>query len=105
PVQYRSRIERTEQGEQLAPETGEAGQPKRSNRGESEHPAQPRQPLVEPAAQLRERRGVMSVLDGAGQEEQQASDQAVRDIGEQGTVDADSGQRRDAEQDEAHVPK
>src|SRR4029453_6440176 len=46
----------------------------------------------------------MPVLDGAGQEEQQASDQAVRDIGEQGTVDADSGQRRDAEQNEAHVP-
>jgi hypothetical protein len=44
------------------------------------------------------------VLDRAGQEEQQAGDEAVRHVADQRGLQAGRGQRRDAEQHEAHVP-
>ena len=45
----------------------------------------------------------VAVLERADQEEQQAGDQAVGDVGEQRAVDAGGGEGGDAEQHEAHV--
>src|SRR5690606_13198223 len=74
--------------------------------GEGEEAAEARCPAVEGARLLGE--GVEAgaagaVLDGADEEEEQAGDQAVGDVGEEGAVHSGRGHGGDAEDDEAHV--
>jgi hypothetical protein len=107
PVQSGGGLVRAEQGEHLAPESGQSGQSERGDGAEGEKSAEARNGAVEGAAGA-PRKGVEvgaagAFLEASDQEEQQAGDQSVGDVGEQRAVDAGGGHRRDAEQDEAHV--
>ena len=58
---------------------------------------------VEQAAEPRDLERVVAVLHRAGDEEEHAGDEAVGDHAEDGGVDAEGGERGDAEHHEAHV--
>lgn len=101
------RLEGTEHGQHLAPEPGESGEAQGGDGAEGEQAAEAGRLAVEGGAggpgQGVEVGRSGAVLQGANHEEEQAGDQAVRDVGEQRAVDAGGGHAGDAEQDEAHV--
>ncbi len=101
------RVEGAEQGEHLPPEAGQPRQAQRGDRGEGEQSAEPGSLAVQGVAGLLgegvEVGGAGALLERADHEEEQAGDQAVGDVGEEGAVDAGRCHGRDAEQDEAHV--
>ena len=59
--------------------------------------------LEQQAAEPRDLEGVEPLLHRAGDEEEHAGDEAVGDHAEDGGVDAEVGERGDAEHHEAHV--
>ena len=59
--------------------------------------------LHEHAAEALDLERVVALLHRAGDEEQHAGDEAVGDHAEDGGVDAEGGERGDAEHHEAHV--
>ena len=104
PVERRVGAERAEHRQHLAPEPGQAGQAEarrcRRRRAGRRGAAAARTARGRSAVEVD---GAVPVLDRADEEEQQAGDEAVRDVGEQRAVDAGLGERREAEQHEAHV--
>jgi hypothetical protein len=106
-AQARGGVERAEHREHLAPEAGQARQAQGGDGGEGEQAAQAWGAAVEGGAAAAgepvEVGGAVAVLDGADEEEEQAGDEAVGDVGEQRAVDACRVEGGDAEQHEAHV--
>ena len=83
PVQHAGGPVRPRHREELAPEAGQPGQAEAGDRGEREQAAQPRRAARtgEPG-QRGQVGGAVPVLDPADEEEQQAGDDAVRDVGD-----------------------
>ena len=80
--------QRRHHGECLTPEAGQAGQAQRGDRREREQARQGRGAFAE-TAEIRQTAGMCPVLDRAGQEEQQAGDDAVGDVADQGRGEPD----------------
>ena len=93
---------RREDRRELAPEPGEAGEAERGHGAEAEDPAQLRG-VDEQAAEPGDLERVVALLHRPGDEEEHAGDEAVGDHAEDRGVDAEVGQRGDAEHHEAHV--
>ena len=91
------------QRHELTPETGETGQSERCHGGEGENPTQHRHQL-DVATEPCHLPGVIPVLHGSGEEEEETGDQTVGDHADDRRVDADVGQRGDSQHDKAHVP-
>ena len=87
---------------ELAPEAGEAGQAERGHGAEAEDPAHLRH-LQQHAAEAADLQRVVALLHRTGDEEEHAGDETVGDHAEQRGVDAERGERADAEHHEAHV--
>src|SRR5258705_119237 len=85
-----ARVGGAEQRQHSAQESGEPRQPERGDRAEGEQPAEPRGPGVQRGAGLLgegvEVGGARAVLQRADEEEEEAGDEAVGDVGEQRTV-------------------
>ncbi len=89
-------------GGELAPEAGQAGQAEGGHGAKAQDPPHAGS-LDEQAAEARQLQGVEPVLHRPGDEEQHPGDEAVRHHAEHGGVDAEVGQGGDAEHHVAHV--
>ena len=89
-------------GGELAPEPGQAGQAEGGHRGEAEDPAHVGG-LHQQAAQPLDLQRVVALLHRAGEEEEHAGDEAVGHHAEDGGVDAEVGEGGDAQHHVAHV--
>src|SRR5690606_34520485 len=96
-------LEGGDHGERLTPETSEPGQAEGGDRCVAEQAGERRRDLSQ-TAELGQLTGVRPVLDRPGEEEEQARDDAVGDVADQRGLEPGGGERRDAEQHEAHVP-
>ena len=101
-IETRCRRIRGNNCRELTPETSESGQTQRRHHAKTQDPTHSRH-RDEHAAETLDLKRVIPLFHRASDEEQHASDEAVRDHSKDGGVESERGQSGNSQHDEAHV--